>query len=78
MTNGTIFNPAALAGTVYGIAGAGISLGLLAGMARGVQEITYGRQPIAQPRRQSRYKPRRIAQPYKPYRYAYKPKYTWR
>ena len=48
MTNGT-FSPVALSGTVYGIAGAGISLGLLAGMARGISNMTWGPRPTVRP-----------------------------
>lgn len=42
MSNGiTPFNPMTLSSTVYGIAGAGISLGLLAGMAKGISDMTW-------------------------------------
>ena len=79
MTNGAIFNPAALAGTVYGIAGAGISLSLLAGMARGVQDITYGPRPTVRASSQRKYKSKQrpAFQPYKHTPYRYKSKYTW-
>ena len=77
MTNGT-FNPAALAGTVYGIAGAGISLGLLAGMARGISDMTWGHtSTVRRDRRVPYQKPRKKAKAaYNPY--GYTPKYTWR
>jgi len=54
MTNGVV-NPAAIAGQVYGIAGAGISLGLLAGMARGISDITW-KEPTRTRRSQPKYK----------------------
>lgn len=66
MSNG-IFNPTALSSTVFGIAGAGISLGLLAGMARNIQDITYQR-PLTKVRRPYKYQyiPQRPLAPYKP------------
>lgn len=74
--NGT-FSPVALSGQVYTIAGAGISLGLLAGMARGISDMTWRREPTVRPTKarkskstKSPYKP-----PYRPYKY--KPMYTW-
>ena len=69
MTNGTIFNPTTLASQVYTIAGSGISLSLLAGMARGIQDITW-QQPTRHRKRQTRKKQ------YNPYQY--QSKYTWR
>ena len=81
MTNGT-FNPAALSGTVYGIAGAGISLGLLAGMARGISDMTWGQRPTvrATKKSQDKRKQQPRMRPYKPIQfkpYRPKPAFDW-
>ena len=71
MTNG-VFNPMTLAGQVYGIADMGISVSLLAGMARNIQDITY--RPLSK----KRYTRIRQERPLVRNPYQFKPKYTWR
>jgi len=66
---------------VVGIAGMGISLGLLAGMSRGVMDTMYPysrrrRQPVRQPRKRPPIKYNRPYRP-RPYRGTY-PRYAWR
>ena len=79
MSNG-IFNPTNLASQVYGIAGMGISIGLLAGLARGIQEISLPtKRPLTKVYKPYKYQyiPHRPLSPYKP-SFQFKPKYTWR
>ena len=77
--NGT-FNPMNTASTVYGIAGAGISLGLLAGMAKGIQDITYRKEPIVRRKQKTKYnaKQRQPYQPYKPVQIRIPKRYSMR
>jgi len=73
MTNGSVD---ATASTVYGIAGQGMGLMLLAGMSRGVMDTMYGDRwkPPARTRRTSR-RPKRspYQRPY--YQRPYRPRY---
>ena len=73
------YDVSGLSGQVFGIAGMGISVGLLAGMARNIQDITYSKRPA--PRvsksRAYQYKPYKPKPRSKPYK-AYNPYGSWR
>jgi len=71
----TPFNPTTLASQVYGIAGAGISLGLLAGMSRGISDMTW-KEPNRRSKQAHRY--RKYRGPVYKRNNPYKTKYTWR
>jgi len=73
------YDVSGLAGSVIGVAGMGISVGLLAGMARNIQDITYSKRPTPQGRKVApyQYKPYKSKTRYKPYK-AYNPYGSWR
>ena len=74
------YDVSGLGSQVLGIAGMGISVGLLAGMARNIQDITYSKRPAPRVNRSGayQYKPYKAKSSYKPYKPAPSPYYRWR